>query len=121
MCCGLHLVLCLVVSVDLQGPGTDSERKHCQGKGRLAIRGEIVFHTRDILSISLISMLLLDSFLLCLINIVYLLFDLQVFCVCVLLSCSGTQICSSLIYTECPQKAHIIKVIHVAIYMLCNT
>ena len=92
MCCGLHLVLCLVVSVDLQGPGTDSERKHCQGKGRLAIRGEIVFHTRDILSISLISMLLLDSFLLCLINIVYLLFDLQVFCVCVLLSCSGTQI-----------------------------
>ena len=83
MCCRLHLVLCLVLPVCLQGPGTDSERKHCQGKGGVAIRGEIVFHTRDILSISLISMLLLDTFLLCLINIVYLFFDLQVFlCLC---------------------------------------
>ena len=47
-----------------QGPGTDSGNKHCQGEGGLAIRREIVVYTRDMLTISLIIMLLLDNILL---------------------------------------------------------
>ena len=64
MCCCLHLVLCLVVSVDLQGPGTDAGRKDCQGEKGVAIRREIVVYTRNMLTISFIIMLLFNNILL---------------------------------------------------------
>ena len=49
------------MSVDLQGPGTDSGRKDCREERGVAIRREFGVYTRNMLTISFIIMLLFNN------------------------------------------------------------